>query len=160
MCQNWRVEFFVSFTDATFVFFLVPIYHSKNRIKIVVLPVLWFKPLCLMSHVLVFLTIHGLGAPVGWILASGVLLYRLRLDQIVRFPKILELDEVWGTPRGTSSCITSVSDVRENQRRSRNNPPQISSTYMGAYTHAHIFLHICIYSHVHMHTYTREPAPE
>ena len=64
-----------------------------------------------MSHVLVFLTIHGLGAPVGWILASGALLYRLRLDQIVRFPMILELDEVWGTLHGTSSCIISVSDV-------------------------------------------------
>ena len=37
---------------------------------------------------------------------------------------------------------------------------QISSTYMGAYTHACIFLHICIYSHVHMNTCTREPAPE
>ena len=64
-----------------------------------------------MSHVLVFLTIHGLGAPMEWVLASGALLYRLRLDQIVRFPMILELDEVWGTLRGTSSCIISVSDV-------------------------------------------------
>ena len=64
-----------------------------------------------MSHVLVFLTIHGLGAPVGGILASGALLCRLRLDQIVRFRMILELDEVWGTLRGTSSCIIPVSDV-------------------------------------------------
>ena len=64
-----------------------------------------------MSHVLVFLTIHGLGAPVGLILASGARLYRLRLDQIVRFLMILELDEIWGTLRGTSSCIVSVSDV-------------------------------------------------
>ena len=61
--------------------------------------------------VLVFRTIHGLGAPVGWISASGALLYRLRLDGIVGFPMILELDEVWGTLRGTSSCIISVSDV-------------------------------------------------
>ena len=91
--------------------FLVFIYHSTTRIKIVVFPVSWFEALCLMSHVLVFLTIRGLGAPVGWILASGALLYRLRLDQIVRFPMILELDEVWGTLRVTSSCIISVSDV-------------------------------------------------
>ena len=64
-----------------------------------------------MSHVLVFLKIHRLGTPVVWILDSGAPLYRLRLDQIVRFPMILELDEVWGTVRGTSSCIVSVSDV-------------------------------------------------
>ena len=64
-----------------------------------------------MSHVLVFLTIHGLGAPVGCFLASGALLYRRRLDQIVRFPMISELDEVLGTLRVTSSCIISVSDV-------------------------------------------------
>ena len=44
-----------------------------------------------MSHVLVFLTIHGLGTPVGWILPSGALLYGLRLDQIVRFPMIFQL---------------------------------------------------------------------
>ena len=43
------------------------------------------------SHVLVFLTIHGLGAPVGWILPSDALLYGLRLDQIVRFPMIFQL---------------------------------------------------------------------
>jgi len=43
-----------------------------------------------MSHVLVFLTIHSLGAPVGWILPSGALLYGLRLDQIVRFPMIFQ----------------------------------------------------------------------
>ena len=100
--------FFDSFTDVTFV---ISIYHHKYHIKIVVFLVSWFKPLCLMSHVLVFLTIHGLRAPVGWILASGALLYRVRLDQIVWFPMILELDEVWGILRGTSSCIISVSDV-------------------------------------------------
>ena len=54
--------------------FLVFIYHSKTRIKIVVFPVSWFEALCLMSHVLVFLTIHGLGAHLGWILSSGALL--------------------------------------------------------------------------------------
>ena len=43
-----------------------------------------------MSHVLVFLTFHGLGTPVGWILPSGALLYGLRLDQIVRFPMIFQ----------------------------------------------------------------------
>ena len=43
-----------------------------------------------MSHVLVFLTIHGLGAPVGWILPLGALLYGLRLDQVVRFPMIFQ----------------------------------------------------------------------
>ncbi len=91
--------------------FLVFVYHNKTRIKIVIFPVSWFKPLCLMSHVLVFLALHGLSAPVGWILASGALLYRLRLDQIVRFPMILELGEVWGSLRWTSSCIISVSDV-------------------------------------------------
>ena len=62
------------------------IYHRKSRIKIVVFPVSWFQPSCLMSHVLVFLTFHGLGAPVGWILPPGAPLYGLRLDQIVRYP--------------------------------------------------------------------------
>ena len=51
--------------DATFVLFLVFIYHSNTRIKIVVFPVSWFKPLCLLSHVLLFPTVYGLGAPIG-----------------------------------------------------------------------------------------------
>ena len=63
--------------------FPVFIYHSKTRIKIVICPVSWFKPLCLMSHVLIFSTIHGLDAPLGWILSSGAFLYRVSLDQIV-----------------------------------------------------------------------------
>ena len=71
--------------------FLVFIYHSKTRIKIVVFLVSWFKQSCLMSHVLVFPKIHGLGAAVGWILLSGALLPKLRHDQIVRSPMILDL---------------------------------------------------------------------
>ena len=43
-----------------------------------------------MSHVLVFLTIHGLGAPVGWVLRSGAFLFGLRLDQIGRFPMMFQ----------------------------------------------------------------------
>ena len=70
---------------------LVFIYHNQTRIKIVVFLVSWFRPLCLMSRVLVFLTIHGLGPPVGWFLPSGAFFYGLRLDQIVRFPMIFQL---------------------------------------------------------------------
>ena len=52
------------------------IHHNKNRIGIVVFTVSWFWTLCMMSHVLGFLTIHGLNAHRGWILATGACLYK------------------------------------------------------------------------------------
>ena len=72
--------FFDSLIDATFVFFWFAFTKTK-----IVSKLLFFRLHASSRYVLVFLTIHGLGAPVGRISASGALLYRLRLDQIVDF---------------------------------------------------------------------------